>query len=149
MAHVGLLEDNNRIAKLCATMLHYAGHQVTIYQHPLECLQALLPVRTYGDGQSPHTATEIYALPIDVLILDLHLPDIDGVEVLYYLHASPQTRYMPLVFCTAAAPHEVDRALQIAPHASFVEKPFKLQTLMNAVTKALNAQGDREGTPLQ
>lgn len=140
MVHVGLLEDNSRIAKLCATMLHYAGHQVTIYQHPLECLQALLPARTYSEGQFSRSATEIHSLPIDVLILDLHLPDIDGIEVLHYLRASQQTRYMPLVFCTAAAPHEVDRALQVAPHASFVEKPFKLQTLVNAVTKALNAQ---------
>lgn len=140
MAHVGLLEDNSRIAKLCATMLHYAGHQVTIYQHPLECLQALLPVRTYSDGQSSHSTREICALPIDVLILDLHLPDIDGIEVVHYLRSSQQTRFIPLIFCTAAPPHEVDRALQVAPHASFVEKPFKLQTLINAVAKALNAQ---------
>jgi CheY-like chemotaxis protein len=139
MAHVGLLEDNSRIAKLCATMLHYAGHQVTIYQHPLECLQALLPARTLADEQPP-SEVETHTPPIDVLILDLHLPDIDGIEVLHYLRSSPQTRYMPLIFCTAAAPHEVDRALQIAPNASFVEKPFKLQTLMGAVAKAVKAQ---------
>ena len=41
MARVGLLEDNIRIAKLCVTMLNYAGHDVTLYMDAQECLQAL------------------------------------------------------------------------------------------------------------
>ena len=43
MAQVGLLEDNARIAKLCSTLLHYAGHQVTVYADSQTCLCALLP----------------------------------------------------------------------------------------------------------
>src|SRR5437764_15395972 len=42
MAQVGLLEDNARIARLCATLLQYAGHQVTVYDTPQQCLHALL-----------------------------------------------------------------------------------------------------------
>ena len=34
MARIGLLEDNSRIAKLCVTMLGYAGHDVTVYSDP-------------------------------------------------------------------------------------------------------------------
>ena len=32
---------NVRIAKLCTTFLHLAGHDVTIYEHPKKCLHAL------------------------------------------------------------------------------------------------------------
>jgi CheY-like chemotaxis protein len=140
MGQVGLLEDNARIAKLCAMMLHYGGHQVTTYRHPLECLQALLPARMPGNHLATCLSREPFILPIDVLILDLYLPDINGIEVVHYLHSSPCTRFMPLIFCTAAPLAEVERALRIAPHARFVEKPFKLDALMDAVTKALKAQ---------
>lgn len=137
MAEVGLLEDNVRIAKLCATMLQYAGHRVTIYEHPHECLSALLPPSTAHDcGNSSHSNTSP-SLPVDVLILDLHLPDIDGVEVLCRLSSHPHTQSLPLIFCTAATHTEIARALRVAPHAAFVEKPFKMQSLTSAVAKAL------------
>lgn len=135
MAHVGLLEDNTRIARLCAMMLHYAGHQVTIYEHPRECLAALLPVAPSGAGNG-----NIEAFPqpeIDVLILDLHLPEIPGMEVLRFLKKCSCTQTLPLIFCTAATPGEVTRALQIAPQAAFLEKPFTYQELISAVSRVL------------
>jgi len=140
MAQVGLLEDNTRIARLCATMLHYAGHQVTIYEHPRECLQALLPSVALFTGSKPCIQQLISAslpLPVDVLILDLHLPEIDGIEVLQYLLASPSTKLLPLIFCTAATPYELAHALSLAPHASFIEKPFTYRDLTSAITNVL------------
>lgn len=137
MAHVGLLEDNARIARLCATMLHYTGHQVTVYGHPRECLQALLPPEQKNDTiQSQQDATR-GALPVEVLILDLHLPDIDALDVLRHLQSHPQTKSLPLIFCTAASSTEVARALTIAPQAGIVEKPFSFQTLITAIASVL------------
>ena len=138
MAQVGLLEDNARIAKLCATMLHYAGHQVTVYEHPQQCLHALLPqtpFNGYGGPRLQHTPQK--PLPVEVLILDLYLPDIPGVEVLRRLQACPYTQNLPLILCTAAPDRDVTYALNIVPHAGFVEKPFKLETLISAITNAL------------
>jgi CheY-like chemotaxis protein len=143
MAQVGLLEDNTRIAKLCATMLQFAGHQVTIYEHPLECLRALqAPKLKYENRIVAHPARGVldtWSLPIDALILDLHLPDIEGIEVLQYLRSQPHTRFLPLIFCTAASATEVAHAMSLAPHAAYVEKPFKLEALTSAITKAMNA----------
>lgn len=142
MVQVGLLEDNTRIAKLCATMLQFTGHQVTIYEHPLECLRALqAPKLTHRSRISTYPSVDglhSWSLPIDVLILDLHLPDIEGIEVLQYLRSQPYTRYLPLIFCTAASAAELAQAMSLAPHAAFVEKPFKLEVLTSAITKALN-----------
>src|SRR5947209_10042673 len=137
MAEVGLLEDNARIAKLCATMLQYAGHRVTIYEHPYACLSALLPPSTVQDGGNS-SSSHSHTLPVDVLILDLHLPDIDGVEVLCRLSSHPHTQSLPLIFCTAATHTEITRALRVAPHAALVEKPFKMQSLTSAIAKALH-----------
>ncbi len=133
MAQVGLLEDNMRIARLCATMLQYAGHDVTIYEHPRECLRALVTANDYR--------SQLYlpTLPIDLLMLDLHLPDIGGMDVLRYLRAHPHTRSLPLIFCTAAPPNEVAQALHIAPEAGFIEKPFTFQELVSTVNDTLKA----------
>ncbi|SRR5579883_1297787 len=130
MAQVGLLEDNIRIAKLCSTMLQYAGHQVVIFEHSRACLDALLPSQQAALHRGPS--------PIDVLILDLHLPDIPGIDVLSLLRAHPRTSSLPLIFCTAATPGEISRALSMAPEACFIEKPFTYQELVSAITRALH-----------
>jgi CheY-like chemotaxis protein len=144
MAHVGLLEDNSRIAKLCVTMLNLAGHEVTLYEHAEECLDALFKVEMtyYSSGaqalQEPMKVSRSN-LPVEVLILDLHLPDMNGFEVLHHLQSHPNTRSLPLIFCTAATDTEVQQALSIAPSACVVWKPFKLQALTSAISKALQA----------
>jgi CheY-like chemotaxis protein len=140
MAQVGLLEDNARIAKLCSTMLQYLGHEVIVYKYALDCLQALAPVDT-AQQQVAHSLEAAYPfrLPVEVLILDLHLPDIDGVEVLKRLRSHPFTKSLPLIFCTAATADEIAKALRIAPDAVLIEKPFKLATLTSAISNALGA----------
>jgi CheY-like chemotaxis protein len=139
MAQIGLLEDNVRIARLCATMLQYAGHEVTVYHHARECLHALLPPKVYATNKShTHTPLPPQTLPVDILILDLHLPDIDGFDVIYRLNSDPQTRMLPLIFCTAATPSEIAAALNMAPRASFVEKPFTFRDLTNTIANVLS-----------
>ena len=138
MARVGLLEDNMRIAKLCVTMLNYAGHDVMLYMDAQECLQALTVLDLFT--LPPFSAKEADALaplPIDVLILDLHLPTMPGLDVLRLLRSHPRTSVLPLIFCTAAPISEINLALAIAPDATLVEKPFKLQTLVSAISESL------------
>lgn len=138
MARVGLLEDNTRIARLCAMMLCYAGHEVSIYEHPRECLYALhLFADTLSAGEC---CSSFKSLPIDVLILDLHLPDITGIEIAHQLLSQPLTRSIPLIFCTAATPNEISRAMSLAPNANFLEKPFSYRSLVSAIGNALEIQ---------
>jgi CheY-like chemotaxis protein len=141
MAQIGLLEDNVRIARLCTTMLQYAGHQVVLYEHPHECLDALLPERETSVSSSPVSVqTKAQILPVDVLILDLHLPDMPGIEVLRFLRSNPRTQELPLIFCTAATSSEIALAMRLAPRASFVEKPFSFQALVSAIAHVLHGQ---------
>ncbi len=142
MARVGLLEDNSRIAKLCATMLHFAGHEVIVYELARECLHALMPDETVdGDNQFNYTSKSIKpgALPVEILILDLYLPDIPGLQVLRHLQSCPYTRTLPLILCTAAPNRDVVQALRIVPHATLLEKPFKIQALNTAISHALSS----------
>ena len=137
MALIGLLEDNDRIAKLCATFLHLAGHQVTIYDTSFNCLRALFSYENTQDAAlSQHEFASGNSLPVEILILDLSLPDINGIEVLHYLTTHPRTKSLPLIVCTAAI-NDIENARRIAPNAGIVEKPFKLETLVSAISSAL------------
>lgn len=140
MAHVGLLEDNARIARLCATMLQFAGHSVEIYQHPQTFLNTLMQPVLKGDEKLRTLTISPTAPPIEVLILDLQLPGMTGVEVLHQLQELPQAQMLPLIFCTAATPGDIAHALRVAPRASVVEKPFRLDVLVSAVASALSTQ---------
>lgn len=137
MAHVGLLEDNAIIARLAATMLNHVGHTVTIYERPSMCLEALNLLEQRKLTPRFHSPLTL-ELPFELLILDLHLPEVGGLHILELLRTHAHTSKLPLVFCTAATERELDLAFRLAPHASLVEKPFKMETLVSAVSSALH-----------
>lgn len=139
MSRVGLLEDNAIIARLAATMLTHVGHEVIVYEHPVECLKALaLPGVSYSTSTPIRVLTRA-TLPVELLILDLHLPEINGLSILELLRSQPHTKTLPLILCTAATDYILQQAFQLAPQAWLVEKPFKMDELIQTVTSALQA----------
>ena len=59
---------------------------------------------------------------IDLMLLDLHLPGIDGIEVLKRVRAHPQTRGLPVVVLTSSQEREdIQTAYQFGAN-SFVSK---------------------------
>ena len=140
MASVGILEDNPILAKLTATMLNFTGHQVTIYEHPRDCLDALSLTNLRPSLPSSQLPATQIALPVELLIIDLHLPDIGGFQILELLQNNTHTRSLPLICCTAATAREIDYALRLAPRAYLIEKPFKMEALLTAVSSILQKQ---------
>ncbi|MBE2320757.1 PAS domain-containing protein [Solirubrobacter sp. CPCC 204708] len=69
----------------------------------------------------------------DVILLDLHLPDVAGEEVLRRLRADPRTRAIPVVVLSAdATPPRLDVE-------GYVTKPLDVGALVDAVRAALKA----------
>jgi CheY-like chemotaxis protein len=67
----------------------------------------------------------------------------NGIEVLHYLTSHPYTQTLPLILCTAATDTDIIKALRIAPHAAIVEKPFKLDALITAISTVLETATDK------
>lgn len=69
----------------------------------------------------------------DVALVDLHLPDIQGDEVLRRLQADPRTRGIPVIIISAdATPGEVERLLA-AGASAYLTKPIDTEELLKII----------------
>ena len=76
----------------------------------------------------------------DLVLLDLHLPDLGGEEVLRRLRDDPNTRGTPVVVLSAdATPHQVAR-LRAAGASDYLTKPLDLRDLLRVVDAALSGE---------
>lgn len=72
--------------------------------------------------------------PPDLILLDVHMPDLDGLELLERLHAHPQWRALPVVMLSAESDaHTVHRANQLGAKAYLVKATFSVQEMMRQV----------------
>ena len=127
MTHVILVvEDNERNLKLLRDVLEYAGYDVRV-------------ARTGEDG-----VTLAVKEPPDLVLMDLQLPGIDGMEALRQLRASPRTADIPVVAVTAQAmKQDRERALE-AGFNGYVEKPISVRAFPEQVRRFLS--GGEVGT---
>jgi signal transduction histidine kinase/ActR/RegA family two-component response regulator len=76
----------------------------------------------------------------DVILLDQHLPDVPGVEVLHRLKAHPDTRDIPVVIVSAdATPGQVRRMREIGAD-DYVTKPLDLTRFLTVIDGLLDAK---------
>jgi CheY-like chemotaxis protein len=73
----------------------------------------------------------------DVVIVDLHLPDMSGEDVVRRLAARPETRSVPVVVMTGGADERRFEALAALGVRGVLEKPFTPDELAAAVEAAL------------
>ena len=77
------------------------------------------------------------AAGMDLVLLDIMLPEVDGLEVCRRLKADPQTSGIPIIMLTAKA-EEIDRVLGLELGADdYVVKPFSMRELLARVKAVL------------
>lgn len=111
-AHVLLVEDDARLRALVREALASAGHRVTAVETGGEALAAVLG----GD--------------VDLLVLDLNLPDVDGIEVARRVHADGE---VPILMLTARGGVASRVEGLYAGAADYLTKPFDVQELLARV----------------
>jgi CheY-like chemotaxis protein len=73
----------------------------------------------------------------EVILMDINLPGISGIEVMALLRSSPATSHIPIIALSAnAIPRDVARGLAAGFH-SYLTKPIKVVELMNTLDAAL------------
>ncbi|MCR5205859.1 MAG: response regulator [Lachnospiraceae bacterium] len=67
---------------------------------------------------------------LSLVILDLHMPELDGYTVLEMMHSDPETRRIPVIVLTAEKDAEV-KSLQLGA-ADFITKPYEVPEVIRA-----------------
>lgn len=122
-----LVEDNpdDEALTLRALKKNNIGNQVVVAHDGAEALDFLL-------GQGSHTDRNSNVLP-QVILLDLKLPKVDGLEVLRQLRANERTKYLPVVILTSSN-EEQDLVTGYGLGAnSYVRKPVDFNQFSEAV----------------
>jgi two-component system alkaline phosphatase synthesis response regulator PhoP len=106
--------------------------------------QAGFDVTTAADGEEALKKAKA-ALPA-LIVLDLMLPEIDGLEVCKLLRRDPATAGIPIVMLTAKAA-EIDRVLGLELGADdYITKPFGMRELVARIRAVLRrSNGDPGG----
>ena len=73
-----------------------------------------------------------------VILMDINLPGISGLEAMKVLRADPSTAHIPIIALSAnAVPHDIEKALQ-AGFFDYLTKPIKVKLFMDTLDVALN-----------
>jgi len=123
MAHIVLVEDNDDNRELLRKLLEYHGYRVT----SLDRGGALLRL--------------LEEQPADLVLLDVNLPDGNGLDLVRRLRGDPRHRDVPIIAVTAfAMRRDRERALA-AGCVDYFSKPLDLAEVARVVARHLTAGG--------
>jgi DNA-binding response OmpR family regulator len=123
--HLLMIEDDARLADMVRAYLGQSGYQVT---HA-------------GDAQSG--LTQLQAEAPDLVILDLMLPDMDGLEVCRRIRALPSNLARTPVLMLTAKGDPMDRIIGLEMGADdYLPKPFEPRELLARIRAVLRRQGE-------
>lgn len=74
----------------------------------------------------------------DLILLDVMLPDLNGIEVLHRLKQNPETMFIPVVAVTALARAEDRAHLLLAGCNDYISKPYMLEDLEAVICRHLS-----------
>jgi CheY-like chemotaxis protein len=93
-------------------------------------------LRPFEDARSAAKALLKGELP-DVLLLDIQMPEVSGVELLEFIRHRPEWNHLPiLMLSTEATDEHVDQAFSLGADG-YIIKPVTIDELQTAIMKAI------------
>jgi two-component system response regulator len=127
-----LIEDNADDEALTLRALKKTGirHEIVVVHDGVEALDFLF-------GRGAHACRDLNQMP-QVVLMDLKLPRVDGLEVLRQVRANPRTRLLPIVILTSSN-EEQDRirAYSLGTN-SYIRKAIDFSQFTDAVRQLGN-----------
>lgn len=121
-----LVEDNPDDEALTVRALrkNHLSNEIIVARDGQEALDFMFGQGTYADRDTS-------VLP-QVILLDLKLPKVDGLQVLEQLRANPKTRHVPIVILTSSSQEQdMIRGYDLGAN-SFVRKPVDFEQFLEA-----------------
>jgi two-component system, cell cycle response regulator DivK len=112
MARILIIEDSPANMKLAVLLLNSAGHS------PLQAENARKGI-AMAQAEKP-----------DLILMDMQLPDMDGMEATGIIKATAETAHIPIVALTASAMKGDRERILAAGCDGYVEKPIDFKTFL-------------------
>lgn len=118
MKNILVVDDNQDVANLLKLMLQLAGHNAVVVNSGKECLNML------------------YSNKFDLVLLDIAMPGITGVDVFNKVRTDPALTHNKIVFITASSPtEEAMESLMEQGALEIAKKPITEEKLLEIITK--------------
>jgi two-component system, cell cycle response regulator DivK len=124
-----VVEDHDKNRKLVRDVLTFKGY-------------AIIEAETGEEGvrlaQERHPS---------LVLMDIRLPGIDGIEALRRLRAEQATREIPIMAMTASVMTEDRRRIMDAEFDAYQSKPIKVKDFIAAVERLLESEANNRRSP--
>jgi CheY-like chemotaxis protein len=119
MRNIWIVDDDEEMSRAIGLMLKLLDCEVTPFFNVRSAAQ------NFASGKKP-----------DLIILDLNMPEITGIDMIEFLRRRPDTKNLPIVMLSSeAADSVVDKALELGAD-SYVMKPVTIEELEKAMATA-------------
>ena len=128
-AHLLVVDDDHDISEpLVHYLSQFGGYHVSIAHSGAEAIITLNTAR-----KSPHG-------PIDIVLLDMRMPDITGLDVLAWIRQQADLRYTRVLMLTATIGHEEKIKALSAGADDYITKPYQYQEVLARVRTNLRSR---------
>ena len=130
MALIYIVEDDQNIREIESFALKNSGYQVCDFSNAKDFYRAVKEIKP------------------DAVLLDIMLPDEDGMEILQKIRKNPETKRLPVIMVTAKST-ELDRVKGLDMGADdYIVKPFGVMELISRVKALLRRSMTEEAEKL-
>ena len=119
MSLILIIEDNEKNMKLVRDVLQVKGYET-------------MEAGTAEDGLAMAAGRKP-----DLVLMDIQLPGMNGIEALGVLRANPITAKIPVIAVTASVMQQDRKMITEAGFDAYVGKPINLKEFLDAVRKAV------------
>jgi two-component system cell cycle response regulator DivK len=123
MSTILIVEDNEKNMKLARDILGAKGHTT------LEAVNGEDGVRLALEHKP------------DMVLMDIQLPDINGIEAFQRIRANPATAATPVVAFTASVTLNDQSRIKDAGFDAFLSKPINLKEFLETIKRVLEGTG--------
>jgi DNA-binding response OmpR family regulator len=116
-----VIEDEKHIQRLIKMILEKQTYEVTLKSNGEEGLDEISSANT----------------PFDLILLDIMMPGMDGIEVLRNIKSKDETKSIPVMMLTALAQENVVVEGIKLGAKDYIRKPFSPKELIERVSKVL------------
>lgn len=114
-----IVDDSYSIRNLLLVVLTRAGYQVLMAEDGKDALQ-------YLDRKD-----------LSLLITDLHMPNMNGLDLIRHVRQGDDHQYLPILFLTTETNSEIKLEAKNAGATGWITKPFSNEKLLQIINRVL------------